>query len=136
MPGLNYKRTEITYEPTGPIARAALDLANKPNCFHNFGTDSHLLDVDELRKMAIALFEDRKVASATFSKVTPKTEHAKQPFMITFTPMTNGYSPRVEIDVKSVDELRAQAKLYASDATAYSGTRKPKRKGRRLDDTL
>lgn len=136
MPGPRYKRTEITYEPTGPVARAALDLATKSIFFHNFGTDSHLLPVDELRKMAIALFEDRKVASAIFSKVTPKTEHARQPFIITFTPMANGYAPTVEIEIKSVEALRTQAKLYKADATAYAGTRKPKSKGRVIDDTL
>jgi hypothetical protein len=136
MPGPRYKRTDIKYEPTGPVARAALDFASEAACFKNFGANGHGLPADELRKLAIALFEDRQVASATLSKVTPKTEHARQPFTITFKPTANGYVPKIEIEIKSVKDLQTQAKLYKADSTAYSGTRKPKARRRNLDETL
>ena len=136
MPSPRYKRTEITYEPTGPTVRAALDFAMKEPCFKGFGAAYHGWSADEMRKVAIALFEDRKVTSATFSSVTSEMENYRQPFVITFTPLANGYAPTVEIEIRSVEALRTQAKLYKADATAYAGTRKPKRTGRVIDDTL
>lgn len=136
MPSPNLKRTKTSYAPTGPTVRAALEFATKSHHFKDFGSVYSGWPVDEMRKAAIALLEDRKVAAATFSFVTPEIENCRQPFIITFTPLANGNAPRVEIDIKSVDALRTQAKLYKSDSTAYAETRKPKRKGRRLDGTL
>jgi hypothetical protein len=136
MPGPDFKRSETTYVPTGPTVRAALDFATKTPCFKGFGAAYAGWSADEMRKVAIGLFEDRKVTSATFSFVTPEMENYRQLFVITFTPLANGYAPTVEIEIKSVEELRTKAKLYKSDATAYAGTRKPKRTGRAIDDTL
>ncbi len=76
------------------------------------------------------------MVTATFSTILPKVETARQPFIITFTPMENGCASTVEIDIESVDELRAKAKMYKADATAYSGIRKPKIKLRNIDKAL
>lgn len=133
---LPFKRSNATYSPTGPLTRGALDFATKSHCFKNFGSDYHGWSADDMRKAAIALFEAREVSSATFSFLVPEIENGRQLFIIMFRPCANGYVPRIEIEIKSVEELRTQARLYKSDVTAYAETRKPKRKGRRLGGTL
>ncbi|WP_426105451.1 hypothetical protein [Massilia sp. TSP1-1-2] len=130
-----YKRINRAYSPHGNTVRAALDFATSIVCFHRF-EPARGMPLEELRRKAIERFDDRQVVSATFSMVSPEGEEARQPFRIIFTSMADGHVPIVEVNIKSVVELRARAKLYRRDASAYSEVRKPRRKGRNLDKTL
>lgn len=127
MPEQEYKRKLRSYSLTGPTVRAALDFATKTSCFH-LGSDFQGLSVDELREKAIAMFEAREVNATTMSTITPENEFARQPFVVVFRPMANGFEPTVEINIKSIADLNARAKLYKVDATAYAGTLSPKSK--------
>lgn len=130
------RRIERSYSPTGPMVRAALDFVAKWGVYHGFGPDFNELTQEGKAHAALQMFEARQVINATFSMCMPEREGCRQPFVITFAPRANGFSPEAKVDVESVAELRAQAKLYPRDSSAYSPIRKPRRKSRAIEKTL
>jgi hypothetical protein len=132
-----YKRVNRSYSPKGPMTRAALDFSAKRGSFSHFWTDFHGLSGAEKQNIVIEMFNDRQVVSATFSMFIPENEHCRQPFTIVFAQTDKfGTAEHVVINIKSVTELRAQAKLYPRDATAYAAVGKTERKTRAIEKAL
>jgi len=133
---VHWKRVKRSYSTTGPMVRAALDFVAKWGNFVNFGREFDALPREEQLQRAVEIFEDRKVLKAEFDMAVPDDGHCIHKFKITFAPKADGVSPTAMVNVERVAELRAQAKLYPRDASAYRGVRKLRSKAKAIDGAL
>lgn len=130
------KRVKRSYSTTGPMVRAALDFVGKWGKFANFGREFDALPREQQLQAAVEMFEDKKVLKAEFDMAVPDEGQCIHKFTVTFAPKVDGVSPVAMVDVERVAELRAQAKLYPRDASAYRGVRKLRSKAKSIDGAL
>jgi hypothetical protein len=129
-------RRKRKYTGSSHFVRAALDFANREDCYKSFGPTFDKLPDDRrlgaLKNAAKKMFADGYVREAYMHMNNERsvTSALRHDFNITFARLPSGHAPHVRVVIESEKALRERVDFYMAEsrATLGKGIRRPKPK--------